>query len=129
MLLVKTKVKPSKIEGLGLFADEFIPKGTIVWKFTPGFDLKFTKEQIDNFPKQVQEYLKRYSWLSKKSHMYCFASDNGKYFNHSNDSNVLSAYYENEEEVITKAIRDIKKGEEITDNYASFEDGFNEKKI
>ncbi|MBU1632269.1 MAG: hypothetical protein ABH824_07450 [Nanoarchaeota archaeon] len=30
MLFIKTKVLPSKIQGLGLFADEFIPKGTII---------------------------------------------------------------------------------------------------
>lgn len=126
MLFIKTKVLPSKIQGLGLFADEFIPKGTIIWKFTPEFDLKFTKKQIKKFPKQVQEYLETYCWLSKKSDNYCFSSDNGKYFNHSKNPNSLSAYYENEEEVVTKAIRDIQKGEEITDDYSTFEKGFKE---
>ena len=121
MIFVKTKVLPSKIQGLGLFADEYIPKGTIIWKFTPGFDLKFTKEQIKEFPEQVQEYLKIYSWLSEKSNKYCFSSDNGKYFNHSKTPNSLSDYYKDEEEVVTKAIRDILRGEEITDDYSSFE--------
>ncbi len=65
-------------------------------------------------------------WLSKKSGKYCFSSDNGKYFNHSKFPNSLSAYYDNEEEVITKAIKDIKKGEEITDDYGSFEKDFKE---
>jgi SET domain-containing protein len=68
--------------------------------------------------------LHTYIWLSKKSGLYCFASDNGKYFNHSKTPNVLSAYYENEEEVVTKAIKDIQKGEEITDDYSSFEKDF-----
>jgi len=126
MLFVKTKVLPSKIQGLGLFADEFIPKGTIIWKFTPELDLKFTKEQISKFPRQIQEYLEVYCWLSKKSGLYCFSSDNGKYFNHSKNPNSLSAYYKNEEEVVTKAIRDIQKGEEITDDYSTFEKGFKE---
>jgi uncharacterized protein len=124
MLFVKTKVLPSKIQGLGLFADEFIPKGTIIWKFTQGFDLKFTKTQIQKFPKPVQKYLETYDWLSKKSGKYCFSSDNGKYFNHSKTPNCLSAYYNNEEEVITKAIKDIQKGEEITDDYSTFEKDF-----
>ena len=66
MLFVKTKVLPSNIHGLGLFADQFVPKGTIIWKFTPGFDLKFTKEQIERFPKEVREYMGTYCWLSKK---------------------------------------------------------------
>jgi hypothetical protein len=30
MLYVKTKIGPSEIEGIGLFADEFIPKDTII---------------------------------------------------------------------------------------------------
>lgn len=122
MLFVKTKVKPSSIHWLGLFAEEFIPQWTIVWQFTPGFDLKFSKEQIQWLPEQLQEYMKIYTWLSKKSGLYCFSSDNGKYFNHSSHPNTLSAYYDNEEEVVTKAIKDIQKWEEITDNYASFED-------
>lgn len=122
MMCVKTKVLPSKIHGLGLFADQNIPKGTMIWKFTPGFDLKFTKEQILNFPKDLQIYLAFYSWKSKKSGMYCFSSDNGKYFNHSDKPNVLSAYKDGEEEVITTSLKEIKAGEEILDNYSSFEE-------
>ena len=114
------------IHGLGVFADEFIPKGTVIWKFTSGFDMRFTEDQIKNFPIQVQEYLEIYCWLSKKSGLYCFSPDDNKYFNHSDKPNSLSAYYAGEEEVVTKAIRDIQKGEEITDNYASFNDDFEE---
>src|SRR4051812_39441930 len=120
MLTVKTKVKDSKIHGLGLFADQFIPKGTTIWKFTPGFDQKFTKEQIVSFPDLLQVYIYKYSWKSSKSKLYCFSSDNGKYFNHSDDPNALSEYKDNEEEVVTTSIKDIEIGEEITDNYSSF---------
>ena len=122
MLLVKTKVKESKIHGLGLFADEFIPKATEVWRFTPRFDLKFTREQILAFPKTLQVYIYKYSWRGKKSKLYCFASDNGKFFNHSENPNVISQHTENEEEVVTIAAGDIEAGEEITDNYNSFEE-------
>lgn len=121
MILVKTKIKDSKIHGLGLFADQFIPKGTMIWKFTPGFDQKFTREQILSFPDLLQIYIYKYSWKSTKSKLYCFSSDNGKYFNHSDDPNALSEYKKSDEEVITTAIKDIKIGEEITDNYSSFE--------
>jgi len=121
MLYVKTKVLPSNIHGLGLFADQFIPKGTVVWKFTPGFDLKFTKEQILSFPEILQIYLYKYGWRSKKSKLYCLASDNGKYFNHSNYPNCLSRHTNSEDEVVTIAKKDIKNGEELTDDYSSFE--------
>jgi hypothetical protein len=121
MLLVKTKVKESEIHGLGLFADQFIPKGTEIWRFTPGFDLKFTREQILSFPKLLQIHIYTYAWKSKKSGLYCHAVDDGKFFNHSENPNSLSEYRDNEEEAVNVALRDIQIGEEITDNYSSFE--------
>jgi hypothetical protein len=127
MVTVKTKIDRSDIHGIGLFADEFIPKGTKIWEFTPNFDMKFTKNEIEQLPKDVQEYLETYAWLSKKSKKYCFSSDNGKYFNHSINNNVQSYYLDGQEEVITYALCDIEKGEELLDNYSSFEEGFDEK--
>ena len=130
MLLVKTKVLPSPIHWLWLFADQYIPVWTEIWRFTPWFDIKFTKVEVENLPLLLQEYINTYARLSKKSWKYCFSSDNGKYFNHSSvNNNVLSAYYDTEEEVVTKAIKDIQMGEEITDNYWSFEQWFDEKNI
>lgn len=122
MLLVKTKIKESEVHGTGLYADEFIPKGTLVWKFKPDFDKKFTAKQISEFPDLLQIYLYKYSWKSKKSGMYCFCSDNAKHFNHSDSPNVLSEYRDDEEESLVFAIRDINVGEELLDDYSSFED-------
>jgi SET domain-containing protein len=120
MMLVRTTVRPSPIHGLGIFAEEFIPAGTAIWRFTPGFDLTFSKEQLESFPQLLQEYLATYAWFSAKSGHYVFASDNAKYFNHSPTPNSLSAYYEGEEEVVTKAVRDIQIGEEIMDDYSTY---------
>jgi len=121
MLFVKTKVQPSSIHGFGLFADEDIPEGTLIWKFTPGFDRKFTREEILAFPDLLQIFIYKYCWRSKKSKLYCFSADDGKYFNHSDNPNCLSEYSDDEEEVVTRALRDISAGEEITDDYNSFE--------
>lgn len=107
MLLIKTKVIQSKIHGLGLFADQLIPKGTEIWKFTPGFGQKFTREQILAFPKLLQIYMYKYGWRNKKSKLYIFSADDGKYFNHSDNPNCFSKYRDNEEEVVTVAIKDI----------------------
>ncbi len=129
MLLVKTIVKKSKIHGLGLFADEFIPKGTKVWQFTPGFDQKFTREQVLNFPDLVQIFLYKYTHHSRKSSQYILCSDYGNFFNHSDDPNCLSGYEDGQEEVVTYATKDIQLGEEMTDNYSSFEEVHDEDNI
>ncbi len=127
MLLVKTKIGPSKIHRIGLFADQFIPKGTIIWKFTPGFDLKLTEKQIKTFPNELQDYLNIYTWPSKELGKYCFASDNGKFFNHAKNPNTISPHYDDEEEIITLANRDILAGEEITGNYKEYDNSFIDK--
>ena len=40
MLLVRVRVGPSSVDGLGAFAVEPIASGTVVWRFTPGLDLE-----------------------------------------------------------------------------------------
>jgi hypothetical protein len=129
LLFIQTNVGKSRIHGLGLFAAQFIPKGTVIWKFTPGFDLRFSREQILAFPRVLQIYLSTYAWKSKKSGLYCFASDNDKYCNHSITPNALSEYKDGEAEVVTTAIRDIHKGEEITENYGAFEDEYDHENV
>ena len=47
MLMVKTKLGLSSIEGIGLFADEDIKAATITWRFIPGFDQLFSQAVID----------------------------------------------------------------------------------
>ena len=42
MLLVKTYLDKSLIHGVGVFADEFIKKGTLMWEFNPLIDVVLT---------------------------------------------------------------------------------------
>jgi SET domain-containing protein len=121
MLLVKTKILPSKIHGLGLFADQLIPKGTEIWRFTPGIDLKLTREEILALPELAQICAYTYGYRSKKSGLYIYSSDGARHINHSDDPNSYSEYKDSEEEAVTVALKDIQPGEEILDNYNSFE--------
>ncbi len=45
MLRVKTKLGLSSINGVGLFADQFIPKGSTTWEYDPGFDPSYSEEE------------------------------------------------------------------------------------
>ena len=44
MMLVRNYVGRSPIDGFGVFAGEFIPKGTMVWEFTEGCDQVYSDE-------------------------------------------------------------------------------------
>lgn len=125
MLLVKTKIGPSKINGIGLFADQFIPKGTITWRFTPGFDLAYSIKDFEHLPELAREYVARHCYKSKRSHHYVLCSDNARFLNHYSDNpSILDAKDELNPENIDVAARDIHPGEEMTCDYSEFDAEF-----
>lgn len=110
MLLVKTKIGPSRIQGIGLFASEFIPQGTPVWKFMPGFDIKISKNQLELLSQPARETFLKYAYLNPKTKKYVLCFDNARFFNHSDEPNVVSTDSPEDEEGIDIAARDIKGG-------------------
>lgn len=111
-LLVKTKIKPSEIEGLGLFAEEDIPKNTIVWKHDDILDGWFYLQHLENYSQATKEYIKHFCCYDKKEKAWIKSCDNANWMNHSKNPNLNSPDY-----YIHIANRDIKMGEELTLNY------------
>jgi uncharacterized protein len=120
MLLVKTTLACSRIHGIGLFADEFIPKGTIIWKFNPVIDISLTKEQIEELAKPSCEQIQKYTYRSMISGLYVLCGDDARFFNHSLVPNCHDIC-ESQEQDLTIASRDIHPGEELTCDYALFD--------
>ncbi|MCI5130331.1 MAG: SET domain-containing protein-lysine N-methyltransferase [Candidatus Electrothrix sp. EH2] len=112
MLLIKTYLDKSPIHGIGVFAGEFIPKGTLVWKFDPLIDIILTPEQVSNLPKTAGEFIESvgipYPFGTDN---YCLALDNAQYMNHSPEYN-LQPNSEGD-----RALIDIPAGIELTVNY------------
>jgi uncharacterized protein len=116
MLLVKTKTRVSEIHGIGLFADEFISKGTMTWKFLEGFDLRLPKSILNELSLSAKEQFLKYSYLDSSSGLYELCSDDARFFNHSETPNTGSIT-----DVIDVALRDIQPGEELTCDYRTFD--------
>ena len=115
MLLIKTKIDQSRISGIGLFADQFIPKGTVVWKFMPNFDLLMSEEEVNSLSEPAREQFYNYAFLDKKYNKYMLCSDDARFFNHSDNPNC-----DERVDDITTAMRDIGSGEELIVNYKDF---------
>ena len=115
MLIVKTRLGLSKIHGIGLFADQNIPKGTMVWEFDSLIDIYIPKSNLKKIPLSSQEQLLRYIFLDKIRKKYLLCGDDARFFNHSDKPNCDDGI-----DNITIAIRNIKKGEELTVNYKVF---------
>ncbi len=99
-------VKSSKIHGKGVFAARDFKKGEVVIDWS-SCSVKLTKEQADKLPANKKRYV---SFL--RDNEYVFFKSPGKYVNHSCNPNTRA---QNGHDV---ANRNIKKGEEITADYA-----------
>jgi uncharacterized protein len=121
MLLVKTTVKESTVPniGWGLFADQDIPKGGIIWELNTIVDKIIPIVKIQYLTDVEKEYLKKYAY--RVGDMMILCSDDGKYINHSDTPNV-DDLIDNHDRSITIANREIKAGEELFSNYAAFDD-------
>src|SRR5262245_20445054 len=116
MLLVPTRIAPSPIHGIGLFAAVPISRGTAVWRFTTGFDLDLESTVVDRQPSHFRNVLLHYGYIDARLERYILCCDDARFINHSDDPNLRTAF-EEDAHGIDIACRDIDTGEEITIDY------------
>ena len=122
MLTILASAKPSKIHGVGLFADEFIPKGTITWRFDPAWDIVFPKDEVEKMPEYQKRLIKFFAYFSSKRQAYIYSIDDGRFLNHSAHPNHDVLPVQDEVELCNVANRNIQIGEELTVDYRLFDD-------
>ena len=120
MMLLQTRVGPSSIHGLGLFAAAAAPRGTPIWRFEPGFDRIFTSAQMAAFPEGVREHLRWFGFFSRDDGSATLSGDHSCFMNHSPTPNT-GAPPDAVSPVTTVALRDIAAGEELTCDYFAFD--------
>jgi SET domain-containing protein len=120
MLRIKTKLGISKIDGIGLFADQLIPRDTVVWEYNPLIDLKLKEDEIATLAEGARQQVQKYSYRDELTGLYIFCGDDARFFNHSDEPNCVDVTW-GPFGGRTIATRDIQVGEELTCNYASFD--------
>lgn len=86
MLTVETYLKESPGRGIGLFAKNAIPKGTIYWIRNEEFDRVFSDKTISEYDRLTSDFIITYGFLETNGNWY-LCSDNAKYSNHLSRSN------------------------------------------
>ena len=115
MLTVRTRVAPSSIHGLGVFADEDVAEGAEIWRFEPGLDLLLPRERLAELPPAGQFFMAMYSYESVDfPDRVVLSGDHARFLNHSDDPNTAIGH------LVTLARRPILAGEEITCDYGAF---------
>lgn len=125
MYTVPVSIRESIIEGRGVFAETNIKQGAVVWQFTEGHDKKMTTQEFDALDEPTKTELQRIAYLSPSTNMWVIPpqDDAACYTNHDPYSYNTSVIFDENisDEPIFIANRDIKAGEEITNNYTDFD--------
>jgi hypothetical protein len=113
MIKVKTIIKVSLGKGVGLFVNQKIIKGQLIYD-EESYKEICHKNNLLTLNQEEIDYYKRYCWR-EGDYIYC-NTDNTMYINHSFEPNVVDGY----------AVRDINFGEELTEDYSTFDADFND---
>lgn len=113
MLLVKTYLDKSPIHGLGVFAGEFIRKNTRIWRFVEGFDRFYSPKEFARLPKPARDFIRFHGYRVDGEIL--LTVDHDRHMNHSDAPNT---YLKNGYAIARVNIR---KGEEITNDYREFD--------
>ena len=116
MLLIKTYLDKSPMHGLGVFAGEFIRKCAKIWRFVEGFDRFYSPKEFARLPKPARDYIRQHGYRVDGEIL--LTVDHDHHMNHSDEPNTLlrNGY--------AVARRNIRKGEEITNDYREFDAAF-----
>lgn len=114
MLQVRTRVAPSAIHGLGLFARDAIVKDEAVWMYD-GSELVMHPELAREVCRR--EFLDRYGHWCALTGKVMICLDDARYINHAWEPNLTSWAPNNSFCLSHRAARDIAAGEELTVDY------------
>lgn len=120
MMLIKTRVAPSRIHGLGLYAVDPVARGTAIWRFAPGFDHDFSPEDYAALPLLAREHVRWFCYVDRANGHYILSGDHACFINHSPAPNTGGPPGVDRPEA-TVALRDIAAGEEITCDYFAYD--------
>ncbi len=119
MIHIKYKLDRSDKHGIGLFTDEDLKAGQLVYTASPLLDVNITQEQFDSLSEREKEEFRWWGFFDEASQKWHVDFDVSKFINHSFEGTITQDKNHTEAYLITT--RDIKKGEELTQNYLEFE--------
>ena len=119
-------IKPSPIEGIGVFALQDIPKGCRSM-FSKANEqeqwIPISKTEVENLPAHAKALIENYCLYDDENY---FVPDYGfkkmdlvNFLNHADTPNIISIH----EGEFFEAVKDIKKGEELFIDYGEIVDG------
>jgi hypothetical protein len=120
MLLIPTRVAPSRIHGLGLFTLEPVPAGSRVWRFEPGFDHALSTAAVAALPEPARRHVTWFGFVRPADGCWILSGDHACFMNHASPPNT-GLPPGDPQAAVTVALRDLAAGEELTCDYFAFD--------
>lgn len=119
MIHIKYKLDKSGHHGLGVFADEDIAKGAVIYTPSPHLDVDLTQGEFDSLDEKEKEEVRYWGFFERATQKWHVDFGVTHFINHSYEGTVTQDPAYAESHLI--AARDIKKGEELTQDYSEIE--------
>ncbi len=119
MIHIKYKLDRSGVHGIGIFADQDVKKGELIFTASPVLDVNITQEQFDSLKEAEQKEIKYWGFFDEPTQKWHVDFDHMHFINHSYSANTTQDFAH--PEAYITAARDIQAGEELTQNYLEFE--------
>lgn len=88
MIHIKYNLDKSEHHGIGLFADQPIAKGELVYTASPILDTNITQEQFDSLDEREKKEVLWWGFFDEPSQMWHVDFDVSKFINHSYNANL-----------------------------------------
>ncbi|MFA6522612.1 MAG: SET domain-containing protein [Patescibacteria group bacterium] len=119
MIHIKYKLDKSDKHGVGLFTDENLQTGQLVYTASPLLDLNITQKEFDSLTKAEQQEILWWGFFDKSLQKWHVDFDVSKFINHSKNATLTQKNAHTDAYLVTT--REVQKGEELTQNYLEFE--------
>ena len=119
MIHINYKLDKSDNHGIGLFTNEDLESGQLVYTASPLLDLNITQAEFDSLDAAEQNEIRWWGFFDEPTQKWHVDFDVSKFINHSADATLTQDTSHSAAYLVTT--RKVKKGEELTQNYLEFE--------
>jgi hypothetical protein len=120
MMHIQYKLDRSKKHGIGLFTNEDLQQGQLVYTASPMLDVDITQAQFVSLNEREREEIRWWGFFDTPTQKWHVDFDVSKFINHATDATVTQD--PNHANAYLVTTRDVKRGEELTQDYLEFED-------
>lgn len=114
MIYITYKIQSSKTHGIGLFTEQDIRAGDLIYSPSPLLDTDLTLEEFASLTPNEKKEVMYYGYFNKKTNKWHVAFDAIRILNHGADN---VANVTQDEDMVMTAKKAISKGEELLQDY------------